>query len=114
MWCALSPCSLADIPGEGGGESDSTTRCSGDSEHRVVETPAPHVRQITLTLPSPGVPGEGSCRARAIALKARLIRHVVGSCAETAIGRMPDRLGLRVSKRKGAIPCYAGPWPSPP
>ena len=47
----------------------SRTRCSGDFDHQVLATPAHRVRQITLTLPSPGVPGEGSCRARAIALQ---------------------------------------------
>src|SRR4051794_16799482 len=44
------------------------TRCLGDFEHWGLATPAHRVRQVTLTLPSPGVPGEGSCRARAIAL----------------------------------------------
>ena len=36
------------------------TRCSGDFDHQVLATPAHRVRQITLTLPSPGVPGEGN------------------------------------------------------
>src|SRR4051812_9972333 len=46
----------------------SRTRCSGGSDHQVLATPLHLVRQITLTLPSPGVPGEGSCRAFGIAL----------------------------------------------
>src|SRR3954463_15635728 len=37
----------------------SSTRCSGDSDHQVLATPEHRVCQVTLTLPSPGVPGEG-------------------------------------------------------
>src|SRR3954462_10777382 len=36
-------------PGEGGGEGDSKTRCSGDSDHQVLATPAHRVHQFTLT-----------------------------------------------------------------
>src|SRR4051794_11965547 len=43
----------------------SSTRCSGDLEHQVLAMPAHRVHQITLTLPSPGVPGEGTGPAHA-------------------------------------------------
>jgi glyoxylase-like metal-dependent hydrolase (beta-lactamase superfamily II) len=38
-----------DCPRAGGGEGDSKTRCSGDSDREVLARPAHRVRQITLT-----------------------------------------------------------------
>src|SRR3954449_12358976 len=52
--------------GEGGGEGDFANPVLGTRNAGHLVLP------ITLTLPSPVVPGEGSCRARAIALRRRV------------------------------------------
>src|SRR3954464_6664164 len=63
-----------------GGRVISRTRCSGDLHNQVLAMPAHLVRQITLTLPSPGVPGEGTHRATAVSsgtlLPWRLLAHL--------------------------------------
>src|SRR3954447_15897239 len=59
--CPRAASGISGCPRAGGGESDFDHQVLGtrDSGHLVLP--------ITLTLPSPRVPGEGSCRARAIA-----------------------------------------------
>src|SRR4051812_27235929 len=70
MWVAPGPSSLARYSGrsERNERLPASGRGEGDLENHVLGTrDSGHlVLPITLTLPSPGVPGEGSCRARGL------------------------------------------------